>query len=256
MSQAAIGPFSPIEFDFIWESLAIGETPYPLRTRSHGTTVNERAHLRNQVLTGLARRGVVDGRGDVDPWLAERFELLTTGTTSVDAAHLVQRGAPMVGALAAAFDGRGVLAVQDASGIRLHDMPGDALASTIVSLMPPAPRGRERSVTLRSEYLTPGRAAAANGALGEEDRKVLTRILEQERIRGGQIGANARSEAGTKSRAAVLRWFDTDSGRYIAQSSEGADGAEWTTIAPVDAAQLRHRIGEMLVSAQRGSNDW
>lgn len=263
MSQA--GPFSPIEFDFLWESLGIGEVPYPLRLRSHGATVNERVQLRRQTLADLARRGIVDGRGQVEPRLAEGFEVLTAATRSVDAVHLVERGRPLIGALVGAIDGQGSLLVQDERGVRMHQVPADALASTIVSLLPPAPRGKERSITIPAEELVTGAGAdfmrrspgpGANGSISDDDRKALARLHAEPRSRGGQIGANVRSEAGTKSRAPALSWFDADSGRYLTQASEGADGREWITIAPADAAGLRHRIGEMLLSAERASNTW
>lgn len=254
-------PFTPLEFDFIWESLGAGDVPYPLRLRSHGATVNERAELRGKTLADLARRGIVDGRGRLEPRLADTLDVLTSATLSVDAVHLTERGGPLDGAVAAAVDGYAVLAVQDARGVRVSEVPPDALASTIVSLLPGAPRGKERSLTVPIGALMAGAGAdfmrrSGGGPISDEDRKALARLHAQPRLRGGQIGVTGRSEAGTKSRGPVLSWFDTESGRYLTQASAGADGTEWITIAPADAAHLRHRIGEMLVGVKHAAKTW
>jgi hypothetical protein len=40
----------------------------------------------------------------------------------------------------------------------------------------------------------------------------------------------------------VLAWFDDDTGRYLGKIDAGG----WTTVAPADAATLRHRLSEMM----------
>ena len=69
---------TPLELDFLWESAGAGELPYPLQLRSHGATLDERAHLRGQVLAGLGQRGLADGRGRPEPHVENFLTCLRT----------------------------------------------------------------------------------------------------------------------------------------------------------------------------------
>ncbi|MDQ0378744.1 ESX secretion-associated protein EspG [Amycolatopsis thermophila] len=248
---------TPLELDFLWESFGAGELPYPLEVRSHGATMDERASLRRQTLDRLVARGAADGRGRPAPHIEEFFEVLAGAETSLDSVHITAPEARPLLAVASALNGRGVLAVHDDRGFHLQPMPADGLASAIVSLLPAAPRGTEKSITVPLEQLLTAtgadflqrRSASGERTSADDDRKALARLQAQPRLRGGQIGANARSRSGAKSRPPVLSWFDTEGGRYFTQASRGHDGRDWITIAPADAASLRHRLGEMLVSA-------
>jgi ESX secretion-associated protein EspG len=249
---------TPLELDFLWESFGAGELPYPLEIGSHGATLDERDFLRRQTMTGLARRGVADSRGRPEPHVENYFEVLAGSEVSLDSVHLVAAQARPLLAVAAALAGQGVLAVQDERGCHLHPAPADGLAAAIVSLLPAAPRGGEKSITVPLEQLLTATGAdflqrrvpdGAGRVSADEDRKALARLQAQPRLRGGQIGANARSQLGGRARTPVLSWFDTDSGRYFTQASRGHDGRDWITIAPADAASLRHRLNEMLSGA-------
>ncbi|GLY68577.1 ESX secretion-associated protein EspG [Amycolatopsis taiwanensis] len=246
---------TPLELDFLWESFGAGELPYPLRLRSHGATVDERAQLRGQVLAGLAQRGVADGRGRPEPHVEDIFETLATPEVSLDSVHLGEPGSKPLLAVASALGGNGLLAVQDERGFHFQPIPPDGLASAIISLFPPAPRGSEKSITVPLAELVGGTGAdflqrrppAGTGRVNaDDDRKALARLQAQPRLRGGQLGANARNRMGGKTRSPVLSWFDTESGRYLTQASSGHDGRDWITVAPADAATLRHRLSEML----------
>ncbi|HET6500936.1 MAG TPA: ESX secretion-associated protein EspG [Amycolatopsis sp.] len=251
--------FTPLELDFLWESFGAGELPYPLQQRSHGRTLDERAHLRGQVYAGLAQRGVTDDRGRPEPHVEEFFEVLTGAQVSLDSVHIAAPEARPLLAVASTFGASGLLTVQDERGFHFHPIPPDGLASAIVSLLPGAARGSEKSITVPLDQLVSSsgadflqrRAPGIPGGRGpgDDDRKALARLQAQPRLRGGQIGANARNRMGSKSRAPVLSWFDTDAGRYFTQGSRGQDGRDWITIAPADAATLRYRLGEMLAGA-------
>ncbi|EHR53157.1 hypothetical protein SacmaDRAFT_4987 [Saccharomonospora marina XMU15] len=250
---------SPLELDFLVEALRAGELPYPLRVRSHGETVEERAGLRGQVMAGLAGRGLVDDDGTPRPWLEDAFSVLVGSDVSLDSIQLVAQNAEPRLAVAAALGGDGVLAVQEGYGLYLERVPADGLAGAIVGQLPPAPRGTEKSITVPIEQLLAGpgadfmqrRASAAKGGVGtaDADRKALARLHAQERLRGGQLGANARGRGGGRTRTPVLSWFDTETGRYFTQASRGQDHRDWIIIAPADAATLRHRLSEMLANA-------
>jgi len=251
---------SPLELDFLWESSGSGELPYPLEIRSHGGTMDERSALRAQAMAGLVQRRVADERGRAEPYIEDWFGVLAGADVSLDAVHLTNPGSAPVLAVASALGGTGVLAVQDVRGLHLCEMPADGLHSAIIGLLPAVPRGTEKSITVPLDQLMSssgadflqrrGPAPADGGrASVDEDRKALARLHAQPRLRGGQIGANARNRTGGRSRTPVLSWFDTESGRYFTQATRGRDGRDWITIAPADAATLRHRLMEMLSGA-------
>ena len=239
---------SLLEVDFLWESAGMGELPYPLRVPSHGATVDERAALRRRTLDGLAQRGLADGRGRPEPHIEDYFGVLAAPDRSLDAIQLIDPDADPLLAFAGVIGGQGLFAVQDARGLHLQPCPVDGLASAIISLLPPVPRGTEKSITVPKDQLI-GEAGAdflQRRPSTDEDRKALSRLHAQPRLRGGQIGANARNRNGGRTRLPVLSWFDTESGRYFTQATQGRDGRDWITIAPADAPTLRHRLGEML----------
>ncbi|MEC3981447.1 ESX secretion-associated protein EspG [Amycolatopsis sp. H20-H5] len=244
------------EVDFLWESAGVGELPYPLRVPSHGATMGEREGLRRQVLTGLAQRGLANGSGRPEPHLEDYFGLLAAPELSLDSVQANDPNAEPLRAIAAVLGGQALFAVQDQRGLHLNPIAADGLASAIVSLLPPAPRGTEKSITVPLEQLLSGSGVdflqrrgdplPDGRASADDDRKALARLHAQPRLRGGQIGANARSRMGNRSRSPVLSWFDTETGRYFTQASRGRDGRDWITIAPADAPTLRHRLSEML----------
>lgn len=252
--------FTPVAFDFLWEDAGVGELPYPLRIRSHGTDDIERRRLRQQVQTELAARGV-----PIDA-VHEQLELLAKPTLSVDALHIPEYRKEPVGALAASDGSRAVLATQDSDGIRLRSIYPDGLASAVVELLPACRRGSETSLTLplqhalqirpaTSDVTAPGetrpRRRGGRSERAEDPSQAYAQLIAQPRIRGGQLAANGRDELGGRQRSSVLAWFDTESGRYLSLSATGADGREWVTVAPADPKTLRFRIGEMIADATR-----
>ncbi len=269
--------FSPLAFDFLWESARVGELPYPLIVRSHGATEDERVSLRHRVDVELKARGIREPRGRLAPPIEDAVHLLAFAPLTIDALHIPQFEAPTVGVLAAADETKGVLAVQDADGIWLRDVPPDGLVSAVVGVLPGGPRGSEASVTLPLDDAlhtapirvpvslpsSPGeeedkrRGRARRTPLSErvtaDPREAYGRIAGQPRQRGGQLAANSRSQVGAKQRSRVLAWFDTATGRYLSLSRAGTDGREWVTVAPADAATLRTRLGEMVSSVSDGT---
>jgi hypothetical protein len=272
--------FSPLAFDFLWESARVGELPYPLQVRSHGATEDERVSLRHRTDVELKARGVREPRGRLVPPIEDALELLAFAPLTIDALHIPQFEAPTVGVLAAADDTKGVVAIQDADGIWLRDVPPDGLVSAVVGVLPAGPRGTEASVTLPLDdalhtapirvpvSLPPApreqedtgknkRQAARRTPLSErataDPREGYARLAGQPRMRGGQLAANSRSQVGAKQRSRVLAWFDTATGRYLSLSRAGTDGREWVTVAPADPATLRTRLGEMVSSVSDGT---
>ncbi|SFP54159.1 EspG family protein [Amycolatopsis arida] len=271
--------FTPIAFDFLWEAMRLGELPYPLKVRSHGATEDERVALRNRVHTELRARGIRDQQGRLEPYVDEWLTLLARPTVSVDALHIPEFQAPPVGVLAASDGRKAVVAIQDADGIWLRPIYPEAVASTVVDLLPSGPRGTEASATLPLEEalrVPPARATVGAGQPDEEERgkaglgrrqprprtgladrpsdprQAYAQLAGQPRLRGGQLAANSRSSLGARRRSPVLAWFDTATGRYLSLTRPGPDGREWVTVSPADAKTLRTRLGELVASV----TDW
>ncbi|MER6671439.1 MULTISPECIES: ESX secretion-associated protein EspG [Amycolatopsis] len=263
--------FTPMAFDFLWESAELGDLPYPLRVRSHGATELERRALRQRVDNELQARGIRDGRGRLDRKIEDWLYLLARGSLTIDALHIPDFQAPTIAVLGAT-DGRdAVIAIQDQSGIWLREAPADGLPTAVVDLLPPGQRGSEASITLPiddARRTEPIRAAINATKQSEEPEAAKTRrkdkprvslseritadpreafgkLTGQPRLRGGQLAANSRSHVGAKQRSRVLGWFDTASGRYLSTSQAGPDGREWVTVSPADVKTLRMRLGEM-----------
>lgn len=258
--------FTPLAFDFLWESAGLGELPYPLRVRSHGETEDERSTLRNRVRVELNARGLRDESGRLEPRIEEWLELLARGSVSIDALHIPEFQKPPVAILAAGNGQNAVLAIQDADGVWLRPAFAEGLASAVVDLLPAGNRGTEASITLPvdealrippNRVRVPAAEVPADGGrrrrspLSEritDPREAYARLIGQPRLRGGQLAANSRDDLGLRRRSPVLGWFDTASGRYLSLSRPGADGREWMTVSPADAKTLRSRLGEMAAS--------
>ncbi|HEX6358966.1 ESX secretion-associated protein EspG [Actinophytocola sp.] len=232
---------SPIALDFLWEALDAGEPPYPLEIHSHGATVDSRAMLRQRIREQLVTDQLLDRGGRLEPELEDWLLALANADLSVDSVFIPEAGAEPVLTLAAAGRGAAVLAIQQKNGLRLRPIPRDGLVSAIVGMLPPARRGAETSISLPAKELAAvgGRGGARASDL--ETRKAYATLTAMPNQRGGQIAANSRTDMRGRRRSTVLSWFDNESGRYLTQSRN-----DWVTIAPADAATLRHRIGEMV----------
>ncbi len=236
---------SPIALDFLWEALDAGEPPYPLEIQAHGATVDGRAMLRRRIREELVAGQLLDRSGRLEPQLEDWLLALANPELSVDSVFLPDPGAESVAALAASGRGSAVLAVQRKDGLRLRSIPRDGLVSAIVGMLPPARRGSEISISLPTNELAMAGARNAPAGRGsdQETRKALARLTAMPNQRGGQIAVNSRTDMRGRRRSPVLSWFDNQTGRYLTQTNN-----DWVTIAPADAATLRHRIGEMVAS--------
>lgn len=232
---------SPIALDFLWEALDAGEPPYPLEVHSHGATMDSRRMMRQRVREDMVANQLLDRAGRVEPQLEDWLLALANAELSVDSVFVPDTNAEPVLALAAMGRGTAVLAVQQKDGLRLRQVPRDGLVSAIVGMLPPARRGVETSISLPANELAAVGAPAKQRASDLETRKAYARLTALPNQRGGQIGANSRTDMRGRRRSAVLSWFDNETGRYLTQSRN-----DWVTIAPADAATLRHRIGEMV----------
>jgi hypothetical protein len=250
---------SRLEFELCWDHLKLGEYPTILAIPSHGATLDERRALFHGAWDGLRARGLVE-RGALDACLAGWLELLSRPEREVDARLRLDAG-PRVRAVAAARRGHAVLAVLTADELRLSPVDESSLAAAVVSLLPPHPTPRSRSISLPAADLE--RAAAAAGesptrmenalrdsGLPRPDAQKVGSVLGSV-VRMGQFGAAARPTErggpGPRRRGPyAVSFYDTPEGRWQFTRRPSGDGREWSTLSPADHPRLVHSVSELL----------
>lgn len=235
--------FTPVELDFLWETLGAGELPYPLTLRSHGRTMDERSALRARTMAALAERNIVS----MDRRLASEVEdvlmVLANADVGLDLIFVPELGAEAVGVYAGRRGGDAVLAMADERGLAVRDIGPDAMIAEVLGVLPGVARGSEHSVSLPAAQFTPGRVLGSGAGTESEkqSRAVARRLLAEPNLRGGQFGVSARTGLGAIRRAPVLAWLDKPSGRYLSYVRDG-----WQTMAPADARGLGQRLAELM----------
>lgn len=242
---------SPLALDFLWEALDAGDLPYPLEVTSHGATMESRAMLRRRMRDEMVAGRLLDHTGRLEPQLEEWLGTIAQPDLSIDSVFLPDLNQPAVTMLAASGRAGAVLAIQRPDGLLLRSVPSDGLVSAIVSMLPPAKRGTETSISLPVEELARQPVAARAGGGGErasvaETRKALAKLTSLPNQRGGQLAVNIRTDMRGRRRSPVLSWFDNETGRYLTQTRGSTDGTNWVTVAPADVATLRQRLAEMI----------
>ncbi|SDG87534.1 EspG family protein [Lentzea fradiae] len=250
---------SRLEFDLCWDHLRLGEYPTILSIPSHGATFDERRALLHDAWQSLAHKGLVD-RGRLDPDLAGRLTLLARPEREVDARLRLDDG-PRVRAVAAVRRRYAVLAVLTADALVVQDVDESALASSVVSLLPPHATSKSRSISLPSADLDRAAEAAGESAtrlenalrehgLARQDAQKVSSVLGNV-IRMGQFGTAYREmrngAPGKRHRGPyVVSFYDTPEGRWQFTRRPSGDGREWSTLAPADHSRLTHSVSELL----------
>lgn len=256
------GPFRPsggtrhvltdVEFDLLWDELRLGPTPVVLRLRSPGRTRAERARVAAEGLRGLRERGLAGPSGP-DPDLVRLLGLLAAPQRQLELRAWF--GYP-VRADAAERDGDGVLALRRDRTVVLS--AGGSPAHAVVSALPVLVAGPGPAVTLPTATLaamltdTPcGDVVTALTELGTDphDAAVLGRVLRGPAHRG-QVTAVVYDRWGGPHRPVPhVTLLDSPGGRYRLTRRAGADGTEWSTVAPVDPRGLHALLAELLDTA-------
>lgn len=249
---------STVEFDVLWEWLGLGATPVVLRLSSPGRTHTERREIVNTAWQGLRRRG----RADVGGPDAEIIRLMHLFAAPSEQVELRLWTDPETRALAVERDGRTALAVRRGGTVTLTTAPTPNRG--VLDVLPAAPAGTERSVTLPDADLEAARQGVAQGcplheglvARGVEagDAEVVGAVLGTVVARA-QIGALAADSWGVLHR---LRRFvtvlDTRHGRYLLRRDPAGDGTDWVTLSPTDPRRTLHRLDELLAEATTHAN--
>lgn len=247
---------SHLEFDFIWEHLGLGETPYPLDVRSFGESMEERVVLREQVRDSLRAKGLHDGER-LSPPLEELLTLSVRGSFSVDGQLSVGE---YVRVLASSYRTEGVLVAQTDEEVRVVPVRHGKVVPAVLSLVPdekPGPGGAARlprqafddaiDEYQRSGYMGLERMLTGARVTGRDLRTVIT-LVESARHGGGQLAANSTDTVGRRARTPVVNWFDTSAGRYLAHVEVARDRVEWLTITPADTSRIEQRLTNLIAA--------
>ncbi|MEU4807505.1 ESX secretion-associated protein EspG [Actinosynnema sp. NPDC023587] len=250
---------SRLEFDLCWERLNLGEYPTILTIPSHGGTTDERRALLADAWRGLAARGLVE-RGELDPRLAGWLDLLSRPEREVDARLRLDDG-PRVRAVAAARRGHAVLAVLTSDSLVLHRVDEAGLAGAVVSLLPPHPAPRSRSISVPAADLDKAASVAGesvsrmemalrdNGVPRPDAQKVASVLSGVTRM--GQFGTTVRplrnGKPGPRTRGPyAVSFYDNAEGRWQFTRRPSGDGRDWSTLSPADHQRLAHSVSELL----------
>ena len=265
MTSAAVGTtdfgdpitLSEVEFDVVWEHLGFDETPLILRVPSPGKTFEERDKIVGRVWRQLGAMGLGQPN-NIHPVLADRLSILVRPEREVDARLWLGKH---VRAIAAARDGRAVLATLSDGLVRFYDAHATGLPRFILGLLPQLPAGPGRSVTLRTSDLEQAAEAKSNldfeqqlrgrGVRADDVEALMTMFAEIKHQ--GQFGAAARDKLGRRVRGPrVISYFDTEEGRYLQVRKEDPYGGEsWTTISPTDHRRLLQQLTDLETEVAR-----
>lgn len=244
---------SALEFDVLWEHFRLGAMPLVVKVPSPGKTHEERAQFEARAWAQLEARGL--GRPvEVNPDIEDLLGVLARPEREVDVRAFVGRN---VRVLAAATGSSAAVAELSGDMVTLRRASESGLPSAALAVLPPAPAGLGRSVTLRTSDFEQaassagrnrdgfGQALAATG-LRADDADALVEMIK-DISHTGNFGAAARDRLGRRRRAErVVSFFDTEDGRYVQIRRPADDGTLWTTISPADMRKLTHHVGELL----------
>lgn len=241
---------SALEFDVLWEHLGLGEPPLILTVPSPGKTDEERAEYVQQAWSGLFGRGL-GGPHSVHPELERLVRLLERPDREVDAR--VVGGRAMIATIA----GEAVLATFAGNTITVRSTSAVSLSGTITGLLPPAPAGPGRSVSIpTADFEAAAKAGGTDkhafeqalydrGVRGDDVATLLEMIKDV--IATGNFGFAMRDHLGRRRRAErVVAYFDTEDGRYANVRKPGVDGSLWTTLSPADTRRLTGHVQSMI----------
>ena len=243
---------SALEYDVLWEHLALRTMPLVLKVPSPGRTYTERADLVDQAWRALTERGLGE-RGALDGQLESLLRLLDHPDREVDGRFGVSRS---VRWLAVSRGDDAALATLDRRGLTLRPAAASGLAREVVSGLPAIPAGPGESITLPSAALDAAAATAntpddfqdalIDHGIRPRDAEILRDTVRAVK-RQGQFGAAARDKWGRRRRAnRVVGFFDNENGRYLQLRRPGPDNSDWTTISPADNRLITRELTELL----------
>ncbi|SDD79228.1 ESX secretion-associated protein EspG [Actinokineospora iranica] len=243
---------STTEFDFLWQTLGLGDYPFPLQVPSFGRTDRERAAIAQRVRDDLRGRGLFHVSAP-DPDLERALRVVARADHWLDSVWLTGGAQSPVRVITARCADRTVLLRQESGpsphtggDLTLTDIAPQRLVDATLGELPGSTPGQWRPRPVPADTLStpdspepdPDPWDPAPDAPAD-----LRALLRGTHPAGGQIGITLRDSSGRKRRALAARWFDRrDDGRYLAITSPGPDGRLWVTVTPADATALRSHV--------------
>jgi hypothetical protein len=243
---------SPVEFDVLWAGLQLGPTPVVLRLPSPGRTHAERRHIEADAWAALRHPGLTGPQGP-QTGLVQLLRVLAGADRRLEVRAW---STSAVRALAAGSGDTAALAVHSDDAVTVG--PCASLSSAATAVLPPLAPGPGRAANVPTASLVAALRSASGAGLRAdlvdhgataEEAGPLTRMLRGVRWRA-QVGAVVADRWGSPRRCGqVLGILDGPRGRYLSTRSRSDDGADWTTVAPIDDRRLRHRVTALLAQA-------
>ncbi len=247
-----------VEFHALWQTMSVGRIPYPLNAQPGGEDIQERDEQQKRAVAELEARDLMRHGLPTQPVaglleILGRFELAIDAVASIGGVHC---------AFAASNGRSATLAVTTAEGITLSAISPSHLAQEIVDTLPDRPGGPGHAFSVRSDAIAEAArlvrnppddwepnspwgneefseaAALQRCGVSREDATLFAELTER-RIAGGQFGVTAtqRPSGRVVRGQAVLNWFDTQKGRYLAVSEN-----HWVSFAPADNTRIAVRV--------------
>lgn len=251
-SHTARFVLTAVEFDVLWERLALGPTAVVLQLPSPGRTWDERREIAAGGWQALRDRGLAGPDGP-NPELVQLVHVLAHPERQLEVRAWHDHE---VRAMAAEGTGTGVLAVRQDATVTLERCSSLPLAAT--SVLPGLVAGPGRSVTVPADALGTALREAAEAGLrsallgrgvADEDARLLSRMLDGTRYRA-HFSALAADRWGVLRRhPQVVIVLGGPRGCYQLTRTTGEDGVTWATVAPTDDRRLRERLSDLLQDA-------
>jgi len=252
--QQATVSFAVSAYQVAWEHLDLGPMPIVLYVPPEGARSADRTRVREVAWTELRARELAEG-DRLRPWFAEALRLLAGATWSVDIRFGIGRDA--VRGLAAARDQQAVLATLAPETLRLRLIEHGALAEEAVGLLPPHPAGPGSALSLPVGDVDVAAHGAGSSLYSLADHLVGHGVPQDQArslvemtagtFRRGQFGATMLDSHGRRHRLPrAVAVHDTPAGRYLIEQRSAANGRQWTTVAPADAARLGRAVRDLL----------
>ena len=258
----------PLWFDLCWEIGKFDEYPFPIKVRSHGETLEERAVLKQRAMPEMQAAGLLVGDRLTQAFGAVLAQIAKPGLW-IEGLWMPDDVNPSpVRLMSIVFDQAAILLVQGpgesksyGGDIRISVHNRTSIAAAAIQGMPPAPPGkRPRMSALLSDLGSKddNSGGMLEPASGPERRaaNALVELVEAEHFRSGQFTANLLDPMGRSHRSSVLKWFDAaePDGRYaLTQQQRSGLGPE-LVVAPVGPAEigkaLDNRVNEVRAAAR------
>lgn len=243
--------------DILSEGLRVNCRVYPFKVPSFGEFVEDRVRIAGAIRDDLISRGLADHR-QLAPEVVDAIRLLSDYQVAVAVMGDVEGGRKIF-ARGAATARRGMVVTQEDQILKFEVIRPEALARSVVALLPAAKAGPGQSVTitkpvahhrarrpddegfgLRQPVAAPRSSSTAQIRGAEE-------MLRRKRLGSGHFAVTGRDRHGKTREAPGLGWIDTDAGRYLVQAhiDENTMGG---TYFPADGARLTHQLNELLKS--------